>query len=519
MADYTKQQLEDALRKADAAGDTAGATEIAKTLKGMSAPREEESGVLARAAGGAVETPLSAATGMIATPVAGILGMLEAPFVGGEKAAEDIGSMQKAMTYSPRTQGGKYGVEGLGDILSIPAKAGEYVGGKVTDITGSPALGAAIDTAIQAAPMALGVRGEKGAIKIDPMREAAHESQQAGYVLPANQARPNLLNNWADSISGKIKTQQLASLKNQANTQTLIKRGLGIKDEAELNPQTLKDFRSEEGKAYDALKDPSLPRVHPGAKFYGELNDVLGDYTEAGRTFKTSAKSPIQQNVRNLAKDIRDAKGFNPSEGIAMARILRDRATAAYQAGDKALGNANKRMANALEDEIERSLPKDKPDLIKNFRQARQRIAQSYDVESAMNPVTGNVDARVMGRHLKQGTPYTGPLKTVAKQGAAFPKASQLPEQIGDYSDYSPLDYGVGVMAEAAQKAGSGNLAEAGAMGVRAPLRQALLSKTYQKTGAKALSAAELQKIAKRKAQLKGALLLQDVEAQGDNPP
>jgi len=524
-----QNQLEQALINADKAGDTDAAKVLAGELSKMrSAPKDTEAtnvGMTAgsetkRLAGAAVETPLHTITGMAATPIAGILGLIESPFVGGEKAAKDIGSIQSALTYSPKTEGGKLGVEGVDKILGVIPKVASKAGEETLKLTGSPLAATAVDTTLQALPMAAGARSGSAAEvpKIDPLREAAHESQQAGFVLPANQARPNLLNNIADSVSGKIKTQQLASLKNQSNVQALVKRGLGLKPESELNPESLKALRAEAGKqGYEPLQDPSLPRVHPGAKFYGELNSVLGDYTEAGRSFKQSAKSPIQDNVRKLAADIRNSKGFKPSEGIAMSRILRDRATAAYQAGDKALGSSYKRMATALEDEIDRSLPKDKPDLIKNFRQARQRIAQSYDVESAMNPVTGNVDARVMGRHLKQGTPYTGDLRTVAKHGAAFPKTAQLPEQIGDYSDYSPLDYGVGVMAEAAEKAGSGRVAEAGAIGARAPLRHGILSDLYQKTGAKARSAKELKSIAKRKATLKGAALLQDLESQGNN--
>lgn len=475
-----------------------------------------------RVAGAAVETPLHAATGMIATPIAGLAGLADSALEGGEEGAKTVDTVQNALTYNPRTEGGKLGVQGLDAILGLLPKAAGKAGEATLKATGSPALAAGVDTAIQAAPALIGAKTAKpGEVaRVDPMRVAANESQKAGYVLPPNQAKPNLLNNLADSLSGKIKTQQLASLKNQGNTQTLIKRGLGLKGDAELNPDTLKALRAEAGKSYEALNDKTLPRVHPGVAFYDELNSVLGDYTEAGRTFKESAKSPIQGQVRSIAKDIRDAKGFDPASGIAMSRILRDRATAAFQKGEKAEGQANKRMANAIEDEIERSLPKDKPDLIKDFRQARQRIAQSYDVESAMNPVTGNVDARVMGRHLKKGTPYTGDLKTVAKQGAAFPKTTQLPEQIGDYSDYSPLDYGVGFMAEATEKAAKGNPVEAGAIFSRGPIRHGLLSKWYQSHLGKAPSPEKLKDIQQSLARLppkKQAAFLADLEAQGDN--
>jgi hypothetical protein len=486
---------------------------------------ETVGGQLKRVAGAATETPLHALTGMIATPVAGVIGAAEAPFVGGEKAAKDIEGIQSDLTYSPKTEGGKLGVQGLDMILGLIPKAGRKAGDVALKLTGSPAVAAAVDTGVQMLPAAFGAKGAKGLKpgelpKPDPMREAAYEAQQEGLVLPANQARPNLLNNLADSISGKLKTQQLASLKNQGSIQTLVKRGLGIKSDTEWSPGLPDAVIKESGKAYEALKDPSLPRVHPGTAFYNELNDVLGDYTEAGRTFKESAKSPIQENVRALAKDIRDAKGFDPASGMAMARILRDRASAAFQKGEKAEGMANKRMATALEDEIERSLPKDKPDLIKNFRAARQRIAQAHDVKSAMNPVTGNIDARVLGKLLKKGTPFTGDLAKAARFGSAFPKAAQLPEMIGDYADYSPLDYGVGIMAEAAQKAAQGNMTEASAIFSRAPLRHAILSKWYQEHLGKAPTPDDLIKIAKsmaRRPAEKKAMLLSDVAAQGSN--
>jgi hypothetical protein len=55
-----------------------------------------------------------------------------------------------------------------------------------------------------------------------------------------------------------------------------------------------------------------------------------------------------------------------------------------------------------------------------NFRQARQTIAKAHDVIGALNPATGDVDARQLGQLVDDGDKLTGNSATVANFGRAF---------------------------------------------------------------------------------------------------
>jgi len=80
---------------------------------------------------------------------------------GAEKAAQDVRSTEEALTYQPRTKTGQASSRIVGKPFELLAKGADVAGGKVAEATGSPALGAAVNTAIQAAPAVLipGARG------------------------------------------------------------------------------------------------------------------------------------------------------------------------------------------------------------------------------------------------------------------------------------------------------------------------------------------------------------------------
>jgi hypothetical protein len=138
------------------------------------------------------------ASGAVATPVAGLagLGTIAGRALGLTSAdpADVVSSVQGALTYQPRTQGGQE----LSSQVSYPfaklAQGADYVGGKVADLTASPALGAIANAGIQALPLVFG-RGLAGdALKAEAAPIAADvlspmDSQQS---LSAAAATPDI---------------------------------------------------------------------------------------------------------------------------------------------------------------------------------------------------------------------------------------------------------------------------------------------------------------------------------------
>lgn len=146
-----------------------------------SAPPDDS--MLKRAIGGAVEPLVSLGTGAVAAPVAGLSGI--AATIGNAAGLTDknpgdvVRSVQSAMTYDPKTEGGKAAMGVIGAPLEAISNAADYAGGKVTDLTRDPMLGTAVNTGIQALPMLLGM---KGAPKAAPVVANASEGA-ANWLL------------------------------------------------------------------------------------------------------------------------------------------------------------------------------------------------------------------------------------------------------------------------------------------------------------------------------------------------
>lgn len=99
------------------------------------------------------EPLMSLASSAVAAPVAGLAGIA----TGGDE--DVVRKIQGAMTYEPRTPEGR----AVSGAISYPfeklAQGADKAGGWVSETTGSPALGATVNTAIQALPGLLGARG------------------------------------------------------------------------------------------------------------------------------------------------------------------------------------------------------------------------------------------------------------------------------------------------------------------------------------------------------------------------
>lgn len=82
--------------------------------------------------------------------------------------------------------------------------------------------------------------------------------------------------------------------------------------------------------------------------------------------------------------------------------------------------------------------------LVDEYKQARQIIAKTHDIEAATNTSTGNVSAKKIGALANKGRPFTGDLRTVADTSNAFPKAMQSEAAFGEVEPLSVLDIAAG---------------------------------------------------------------------------
>lgn len=305
---------------------------------------------------------------------------------------------------------------------------------------------------------------------INAGRDAAGiEAKSAGYVIPPADINPSFMNEVLNGFSGKIKTAQEASAKNQFVTNDLAKAAVNLKGDAPISISALNGVRSQAGKAYDAVATTGI--IKPTQAYTDALDGIAAPYIKAAQGFPGSKPSPIIAEIESLK-----SPQFDAASAVAKIKTLRSEADAAYLSGNADLGKALKSGAGALEDAIDTHLTGigAPADLLTNFRDARQLIAKTYSLQKGLNDVTGDVSASVLGKQLAKGKPLSGELETIARANAAFPKATQSLKEAP--KALSPLDYLYGIMAATA----TGHPALGATIAARPAIRAGILSGPYQ---------------------------------------
>lgn len=318
--------------------------------------------------------------------------------------------------------------------------------------------------------------------KMSPqMNVAIEKAREAGYTVPPTQAGGGVVNRLLEGVAGKASTLQEASVRNQSVTDKLAKKSLGLSEDAVLTPDLIKSIRSDAGKAYEDLKLSGTVKTSP--KFIQALDNIkpYQDAMQAAKDFPDELANPIIKTIDSLKRP-----NFDVNSAVSKINLLRNDADIAFRKGDTALAKANKDASQVLENTIENHLANTKQtDLLDKFRQARQTIAKTYEVEKAMNATTGTVNAQKLAARLQSKKPLSGELKDIAEFGQAFPRASQTPERIGGTIGISPLDataagltFGGSLLG--GEDKGSSAFNAALALGVRPVARKAVLSDFMQ---------------------------------------
>lgn len=390
----------------------------------------------------AMAAPTMAVPGANTVTGAGVIGAIQ-------------GAVQPTATGESRAQN-----VATGAVAGAATQGAFNVGGKILH-------GAAASNVAKTA-----ARKTEDAVKNEVIREA----KEVGYVLPPSQAKPSLLNRFLEGVSGKIQTAQKASIKNQDVTNDLVRKALGLNGDAPITPGVLAQVREQAGDAYQAIKDIGKPLVST-RNYRQTLAKIGSEWNAASKEFPNLVKD---KEIKELVGDL-NKKYISPEGAVEMIKKLRFDASANIKNSDDsvkmALGFAQKKAANALEDLIESNLQKSgQGGLVSQFRKSRELIAKAHAVEDALNESTGNVSARYLGKLLDKGVPLTGELRTAARFAKTFEKAAQDVEKVGSLPGFSPLDVAAGGIASAA----SGNPALLAAVAGRPAIRSVILSKPYQ---------------------------------------
>jgi hypothetical protein len=229
------------------------------------------------------ENALNLASGAIATPIAGLAGLATAPlgFIPGMEGvgARNVERVQNALTYQPQSEVAKDAQANIAKPLEKFASWADQAGQAASDATGSPAIGAAVNTGVQALPAIITRRGGplsrvsigKGGITVAPAATApaaaAGSAAAAAEKSAANHVR-NLGFNW-DTLAQETKAK-LTTIAQEAGD-------LSALDDAALSRE---------------LRLNSLPAPVPATR--GQITRDPVALRNEGNVAATAAGAPIQ---------------------------------------------------------------------------------------------------------------------------------------------------------------------------------------------------------------------------------
>jgi hypothetical protein len=306
---------------------------------------------------------------------------------------------------------------------------------------------------------------------------AARSGAKEGYVVPPADLEPGALSEAVSGLSGKIKTAQVASQRNQQVTNRLARESIGLKAGDQLDDTALQAIRNHAAtQGYAPIRGAGT--VQADKQFADALDKIVATRTGAARSFPGLGKTNMHgQPVDEIADLVNSVKlnQFDAGDAVDATRVLRDSADKAYRQGDREMGKAAKGAADAIEGMLERHLQAaGNPDALKAFRDARTLIAKTYSVQKGLNSQTGDVAANKLAEQLAKGKPLSDELRTIAETAQAFPKATQMLKEAP--KAVSPLDFAVATTAGMS----TGNPLAALMLGARPLARNALLSGPVQ---------------------------------------
>lgn len=338
------------------------------------------------------------------------------------------GSIAKTGTKAIAKEALKQGIGGLAAATTQKiADEGQLPTAKEALLAAAPAavVGGAAQKFLSEAPSAVSAVRKAFAGRSKDVRTFEEGAAKGLKVVPSD-LDPSFTTTQLESVGGKAAVSQRTQLANQDAVNRMVMEELRIPTGTEISPQVLKGIREKESEVYkevDQLAEKArkeLDKIQQARIAATNVSDPAQRAIEEAKFNKKFGKKEAQLNEQAAAslQDLRKMRGD-------MQKMW----DSYYASGGKNVDAqqgaiALKGQAEALEDAIDATLRKTgRSDLADRIVPARQRIAQTYNVEEMLNPGNFNVDPDAALRMLKRGVPLSGNLRLLAEFKAAFPNS------------------------------------------------------------------------------------------------
>lgn len=339
-------------------------------------------------------------------------------------ASERAAKIARAVTYQPRTEVGQ-------TVLQNIAKPFEglppYIGGNVgaTAATLGPA---ATSQAIQAGQKFLAPSEAKLAKMTaadyarGPQIDAVADARRMGLLLRPTDIQPTAGPRAVETVAGGKGGEKVVEA-NKTQVRNITLNELNLPSTAQLSRGVgFKQARENVAKPYDEVA--KLPIQQADDAMVQRLEAIRADLDVIGAKEYAPAISKIVDDA--IAKT---ETGLTGEKLLKNIRVLRERAKATYNnksATSEALdiADTNLKVATELESLIDNSISN--PKLLKQFRDAREKMARSYVYEGATDFNTGILDVNKLARITAKDNNLTGDIAALGRVAGNFPYAFEV---------------------------------------------------------------------------------------------
>lgn len=262
--------------------------------------------------------------------------------------------------------------------------------------------------------------------------------QAEGYVVPPGSVDP-VSGRFviAERIAGKTMLEQMMSAKNQETTNRLARRAVGMPEDAPITSEALQKIRTDEfAKGYAPIKQ--VGNIGVDNNYVNDLVNIEQKFQGAAGSFPAAVPDTVSKLVNAHL-----VQNFDAGDAVQAVQRLRNSASASFRKNEPEIGHAQRAIADALENQIERGITAsgapNAAQMLDNFRAARQRMAISHTIEDAVREGSGNVNAQQIARQVQAGRYLSGDLKTIGEFANVFPRVTQMPQQFGTPSSGAML--------------------------------------------------------------------------------
>jgi len=301
-----------------------------------------------------------------------------------------------------------------------------------------------------------------------PRIDAAQAGQRLGVALNPAESNPTVANKMKSVLGGTADIDARLSKFNLEKITEQVRNDLGVAAAEKLDDAAINRALDVASAPYDPIR--AMPVLQASDDVLSSIVALDKPATLGGKAQASAARALIDDAVTELQA------GRSGAQIIDDIRQLRRTAQSVYKARDKgnnpaaadvARADAQMGIANALEKMIDENAPD--PQTLTNLRQARQRMAQIYDHERALDYATGTVDPKAYAKLLdeRKGN-MTGVGADIGKVAANFPKvvgtdvvSADIKPRLTRSGVGGTLGFIVGGVPGAALGAGAGYIASA----------------------------------------------------------